>query len=294
MRPWLAFVIVVALAGCSNAPPSTEHGSLTASATSTMSGGPAPIDGAFNESQPLGLRFDASDCKGVGFALEGPSAYLTGNRPDDWPPATEGTLTAVLGEVIYGIHECQRFSWDQFERGPIWMAYEMHRDFVPPEACSQGDWTRRMFMQNIWFSDPELVDHARIVYGMPAALGQFTTSIEQQAGATIQTWQFGTAGGQLSTIAQPGHEPNFMGETTIIWRMYWLDGQAVDYVDLTTRETTPQLGPHQAQGVMAEPTIYATNMPTPEFVTNRSDLLPQLNVTAPISRFRDTQCQQPA
>lgn len=287
-----ACVIFALIAGCSE-PDSGGGGHLQTPSTTATQGPATNSDGpVLDPPSFLTLRIDATNCNGFGMAVEVPAALYNVARPTGWPSAAEQIPTANAMDLYYQVFECERLSWDGFERGPVWFMLERHGDFVAPDSCGRGDFTIAGILQSVWFSDPDLVAHAVASYNLPAARADFSSSIDVAVAVVQQTWTFGLPGRTAATVTQPWVEDNFIGHGTTIFRSFWVDGEGVGLLDITQDENTPQAGPDNAWGRLEAPLLYGSTMPDSSFTSDRSDLLTDVPVSAPIQRFKDAQCQQ--
>src|SRR5436190_19001678 len=122
----------VILAGCTgDSPHSLESSSTTWSATNstTMESHPVP---QLNVTQPSG--FELNGCEGI-FATN----YVEANYVDAQPPIGWGPASSPIVSVTLEAQVCDRIATGPFERGPISIVYEFHRNGeVPPKCQATG------------------------------------------------------------------------------------------------------------------------------------------------------------
>lgn len=296
MRSFIVTLAIVLLAGCSSpkqmGQPGSDPSSSTATMTPTNSIAPETPGPLANETFS-GMRLDGTNCNGVALDFEALPQLYNVSRPGDWPPHADETPTGAVMYLYYRLFLCDRLAWDGFERGPVWILLEEHSNFSSPMACREGDHTTAVFLQHLWISDQELVDHAVTAYNMPASFAEFEVTTEKQGPVLQPKWTFGLPGGPRSMVVHPDVEGNFIGHGDMIVRIYWVDGEGASFVDFGEEYNRPQVGPADAWGRLESPLLYGATMPDPTFVTERAELFTNVTVAAPIHRFWDTQCTQP-
>lgn len=150
-----------------------------------------------------------------------------------------------------------------------------------------------MILAALWFSDPEIAQYARDVFGMPAQAAEITYEATAAASGQVAhaTWKL--PDGQLSE-ASFYDEQQFDSTYYPNWRIFWGVGSGVSYFDISEVYHTPQASPGVAYGVLAPPMLYGTSMPDPTFATaGQTDIIHEGVASAEISRFSDAECAKP-
>jgi hypothetical protein len=202
-----------------------------------------------------------------------------------------------MNSVETYLYSCNRVAWGPFERGPIYVMQEWHGYFTAPESCltNHTGLVARRVLESIWFSDSQVADYAKSVYGMPAYFANFTSTALDVGGAASQyTWTWSTNGSAPSHVTY--NEPQYpMNETvTLGYRLFWYSGIGVSYMDWYDTSDARSVSSFTPMGTFAPPMMWGSYGPTPDFVMPRGgNLEGKASLKSTIFRFGDTECNKP-
>ena len=253
---------------------------MSATASTTPSGMPI-VAGMANE-----IIWD--QCTGLGITQDGPQAVYKGNPPPGW----EEPATAPTNSIYTVLYKCERVSWGQFERGPIYSLMEWDGNLDNPTSCGGGNVDDRGVLESIWFSDPELVAFAKSTYAMPAYLGSFSLNRTDGPEGREIRWTWAADGNEPSDalIVNPTLEHNFTVKTGS--RLFWYNGQGVSRLDFWRHYEEDQIESAVSVGTMQPPMMWATQGPTGRFMaTSATHGHESMNAT--LVRYNDLECKQP-
>jgi hypothetical protein len=285
-------VLFILLSGCSQ-PSDSGTSSTSVSSTSTppstltTSSTNPPIKTPENSTVPA--TWEWTGCTGFALALDGPTTLFPGTTPPGWEPGSspDNAMTVQAWR-------CDRVSWGLFERGPIFMVQEWSTNFTAPSKCEEARAGPHNILESIWFSDSEVADFARSVYGMPTYVADFTfTEAAVSPGLPPKEWiwTWTTSDGAESRVTI--HDPNtgLTGGSTPNFRFYWHNGQGISYMDFHfTYEN--QFTSGYAEGVLAPPMMWG-KAGIPNFVGAFENLELNASLSGTISRFGDAGCTKP-
>jgi hypothetical protein len=289
-------LLLVVVAGCMGAENGDQEPDAGTSSSPTNSEVPNPgLNTSVSNEAEAASGFAPfaiwSGCAGFRTSIAGlTSMYNFAPTPPGWEsdnPTTDFDLRFFT---------CERISWGAFERGPVHMLLELGTNFEVPPTCIGERATLSRDMSSWWFSDPDVAEFVREVYGANAFATNFTIAKETTGEVVDESWAWGLPGKPSSHVRFPG----ISGPTdsaSHVTRVFWFVDNgtyAMDFSQEWQMEPPVNHGSafRPAAGRLEEPMLYATAGDQNDFA-GRSERYLGMEIAADFFRFGDYQCTEP-
>jgi hypothetical protein len=243
-------LLALSFAGCSS---TNSDDGVSVSPTPTP---PMPPGNPPNRVEGL-TAWANSDCEVVGTVFAWP--FELGPRPEvppGWEPVRRGALATVSFEVL----ECARISLGLLERGPLFIAFEAHRQFNSPESCQYGEWDEMEFVTRVYSDDEAVVNIFRAA-GAAAEVATFSRTDEAVAEAALirlEWTPFNHMANWLEAVDSSARDVN----SGYSLRRFWSDGTNLTVLDSHQQFLVSNGGAPFMHGEMNPPMIYAEHQGT--------------------------------
>lgn len=236
---------------------------------------------------PASQKLVMDSCKGALSHVVVEAGLVGADPPESW-----GGGPTPLTDLWINVHQCEKFSLDQFERGPVSILLETHGNRYPPEKC-QGDYTTSEILTRIWFDDLELVEYVKAKYSMPAEFAEITVTNTTTAGASFHEATFATVDSPTSRFTEYRVVAGEVGNLGLAIRRFWENNHGgISFLDFTESFEAPNqvLSPVMT-GEVYPPFLY-TNLGTTTY-TPIGGFYESGHLRGPIQQFGDLACTEP-
>lgn len=228
-----------------------------------------------------------TNCKSFSAITNGPTTiYPYAPYPPGWEEPTIGELSEHYLNAAF----CERISWGQYERGPIYTLFEGLSGAFAPDSCLEERYNHYSFMGTVWISDEEIAKEFEKVFDIPTYYAEFTYNNHTNDIYTEIIWTWKTLGGEPSSFTLKEIDGNG-GRFEHIERMFWFNDTQLSYLSLTMMDEYPLIQAQPSYGHM-EPPMIAASGPYREYVAT-SGSHPKSQWTGTIHSFKDYQCEEP-
>lgn len=247
---WIVAVAITLLAGCTNAPPSTQTDDPVPKSSSSDTSAPPP-DQLANVTPVRPMAFDLTGCTEQSTVFTWPSDSAPGTTPAGWEPET-----TYWSETHMTFLACERFAWGPFERTLVF-AFEDHSSMRMPPSCEGHDSAvADGILDNLWVTDPEVAAYLVSNYELPASTAAISYS-DSSAPAPTRTWSLTPTGATESeiTFIQPTGE---VKASSFGLRLIWSTSNVLGFLNLASSYSYHDPGATVANGHMEAPSTFAS------------------------------------